>query len=284
MEVEVAPFLQTKLSPWIPPLLCNFLNGSQEKLPALVSMSAPPLTDFKELMSRVVKLPVTIKAPPMVWTFLKVLKSFKLVLLATTRAPPMVDKLAKETEVKSSLETMLKDWPTDFKLSTDKEEMELLMKPKEELTDSNFLKETSSTSLKVMLLAHSKSSKVKEDWSPLKENCRESLTVLTLDFKEVKYLLLLMLKTATSSKSEKPSMDSREVSEIRILLADFKFEEKVEMAGKVIRLMVSTSSREPKEAEVRMVKLCKARVPVTFCRLSAAKLFREVALLTLKEP
>lgn len=30
MEVEVAPFLQTKESPWMPPLLCKLLNESHE--------------------------------------------------------------------------------------------------------------------------------------------------------------------------------------------------------------------------------------------------------------
>lgn len=75
----------------------------------MVSISAPPLTNFREDMSKLVKLPVTIKAPPMVSTFLKVVKSVNLVLLATTRAPPIVVKFGKETVSKSSLETIEKD-------------------------------------------------------------------------------------------------------------------------------------------------------------------------------
>ena len=41
-EVDVAPFLQTKESPWIAPLLCNFFKALQEKLLEEESNLAPP--------------------------------------------------------------------------------------------------------------------------------------------------------------------------------------------------------------------------------------------------
>ena len=109
MEVEVAPFLQTKESPWMAPLLCRDFKGEQEKLPETVLKVAPPLTDFKEDKSKVVKLPVMSMAPPTVWTFFKPSMVFKLVLLATTRPPPTEVKFKKDNWVKSSLETTERD-------------------------------------------------------------------------------------------------------------------------------------------------------------------------------
>lgn len=63
-----------------------------------------------------------------------------------------------------------------------------------------------------------------------------------------------------------------------MMLALFKFVVKVEMAGKVMNWMVSTSSREPKEAADKMVNLCKLRESEIFFNESAWKSFRLVAL------
>lgn len=212
-EVEVAPFLQTNESPWIAPLLCNFFNASQEKLLAEDSKSAPPLTDFKEDKFKVVKLPVTSMAPPTVWTLLKPSMVFNRVLLAMMKPPPMEVKLVKATLDNSSLETIDKLWPTLANWVKFKAGKVLLMKPKEALTVCKLPKEMELTSLKVMLLAQTKSSKAKVVLSPLEENCKESETLSKDDWKEVKYLLLLMLKVLTFFKVAKPSTLSKAVSE-----------------------------------------------------------------------
>lgn len=69
-----------------------------------------------------------------------------------------------------------------------------------------------------------------------------------------------------------------------MLLAVCKSVEKVEMAGKVTKLMESTSSKEPKEAEVKMVNSCMFKSPVIFLIESAENEDREVALKMVKEP
>lgn len=66
-------------------------------------------------------------------------------------------------------------------------------------------------------------------------------------------------------------------------LALFKLVVKVPMAGKAMNSIVSTSSKEPKEAEVKMVSCSKCR-PVTFFKESALKLLKSVALKIVKEP
>ena len=159
-----------------------------------------------------------------------------------------------------------------------KVEMVLLMKPREALTDSSLAKEAFWTSLKVMLLAQIKLSKDTAVSSALEANCKAPDTDSKEDLKEFKYLLLLMFRTLTSFKEPKPSTDSREVSETTMLLADCKLVLKVEMAGRVIKLMVSTSSSAPKDAVVKMVKSCMFKAPVISLTESAAKEPKEVAL------
>ncbi len=101
-----------------------------------------------------------------------------------------------------------------FSLVKFKLEMELLMKPNEELIFCKLAKETEWTSVKLILFAQTKSSKVILVWLPLNENCKESLTVSTGDLIEVNFLLLLTLNTLTFFKAENPSTDCNEVSEI----------------------------------------------------------------------
>lgn len=160
----------------------------------------------------------------------------------------------------------------------------MLKKPKEALTFSKEAKEALLTLLKVMLLAQIRLSKETAVLSPLKETCKESETVCKVDLMEVKYLLLLMLNALTVFKEENPSTDSKEVSEMIMLLADCKLLAKVEMAGKVNRLMVSTSFKEPKEALSKTVNFSRFRAPVMVCTESAEKEFNKVALLIDKEP
>lgn len=283
-EVDVAPFLQTKESPWIAPLLCNFFKALQEKLLEEESKLAPPLTDFKEDKSKVEKLPVTSMAPPTVWTLLKPSMTFNCVLLAMMKPPPTVVKLLKAALDNSSLETIDKDWPTLLNWVKFKLGKVLLMKPKEALTVCKLPKEIELTSLKVMLLAQTKLSKAKVVLSPLEENCKESETLSKEDWKEFRYLLLLMLKTLTFFKVEKPSTLSKVVSETIMLLAFCKSVEKVEMAGKVTMLMESTSCKEPKEALVKMINSCMFKSPVIFLIESAEKEDRELELKIVKEP
>lgn len=213
-EVEVAPFLQTNESPLISPFFCKAFKALQEKLLDLDSTSAPPLTDFKEFKSKTVKLPMTSRVPPMVVRLLKPSIFCKCVLLAMTRAPPMVVKLEKDKFFNSLLETMLKVWPTVFSLVKFKLEMELLMKPNEELIFFKLAKEAECTSVKLILFAQTRSSKMIFVWLPLNENCRASVTASTGDLIEVSSLLLFTLKTLTFFKTENPSTDCSDVSEM----------------------------------------------------------------------
>ena len=59
---------------------------------------------------------------------------------------------------------------------------------------------------------------------------------------------------------------------------------KVEIAGKVIRFILSTLCKDPNEADVKMVKLCKFKESVIDSRESAAKEVKFVALNTVKDP
>lgn len=154
----------------------------------------------------------------------------------------------------------------------------LLINPREELTDCSLANEMFWTSLMVMLLAQIKLSKETVVSSALEANCKAPETDSKEELKEFRYLLLLMFRTLTSFKEPKPSTDSKEVSETTMLLADCRLVLKVEMAGRVIKLMVSTSSRAPKEAVVKMVKSCMFKAPVISLTESAAKEPREVAL------
>lgn len=196
----------------------------------------------------------------------------------------MAVKLLKAALDNSSLDTIDKDWPTLLNWVRFKLGKVLLMKPKEALTVCKLPKEIELTSLKVMLLAQTKSSKVKVVLSPFEENCKESETLCKEDWKEFRYILLLMLKTLTFFKVEKPSTLSKVVSETIMLLAFCKSVEKVEMAGKVTMLMESTSCKEPKEALVKIVNSFMFKSPVIFLIESAEKEDNEVALKMVKEP
>ena len=61
-------------------------------------------------------------------------------------------------------------------------------------------------------------------------------------------------------------------------------EVKLEIAGRVIRLILSTLSRDPKEAEVKMVRLCRFKESVMDCKESAANEVSFVALNIVSEP
>lgn len=62
------------------------------------------------------------------------------------------------------------------------------------------------------------------------------------------------------------------------------FEVKVEIAGRVIKFILSTLCRDPNEAEVRIVRLCRFKEPVMDCKESAAKEVNFVALNIVSEP
>lgn len=79
-------------------------------------------------------------------------------------------------------------------------------------------------------------------------------------------------------------MDSKEVSVIRIFLADFKLVVMVEMAGSVTNWIESTSSKEPKEALSKTVNLVKVKESEIVFKESAEKVLKEVALVMIKEP
>lgn len=69
-----------------------------------------------------------------------------------------------------------------------------------------------------------------------------------------------------------------------MLSAEDNLELKVEMAGKVIKLMELTFSKEPKEAVVKMVKSVNSREPVISEIESAEKETSWVAFLIIKDP
>lgn len=172
------------------------------------------MTDFKESKSSSVKLPVTTKAPPTVFSLSKPLILCKSLLLATTKPPPTSVKLEQYSSVKSSLDVTAKVPPTLAKEDMFKDVTELLIKPKEALTFCKDAKEAELTSLKVTLLAQTRLSKVTLAPLPFEENSKELETVFKVDFKFVKYLLLLKLKVAASSKDAKAFTDSKAVSEM----------------------------------------------------------------------
>lgn len=148
------------------PLLFKLLNSSQSSSPS-DSTVKPPETLLKDGKEALVKLPWKITAPPTVSKESKPEMLFKAELLEITKPPPMEVKLVKSRDSNSSLETMDKEPPMVDKVARSISVILLLMKPKEALTEDNLAKETEATSRKVMLLAHSNSSKVTSTFSEL---------------------------------------------------------------------------------------------------------------------
>lgn len=122
------------------------------------SISIPPETLFNDGNEALVKLPTKITAPPTVSNESKPSISFKLVLFEISKPPPIEVKFDKSISSNSSFETKVNEPPTVPKLAISIDSNEVLMKPNEALTVSNFDKEIEEISRKVMLLAHSKSS------------------------------------------------------------------------------------------------------------------------------
>ena len=69
-----------------------------------------------------------------------------------------------------------------------------------------------------------------------------------------------------------------------MLLADLIFEVKLEMAGRVINFILSTLCKDPNEAEVKIVKLCRFKESVMDSKESAANEVRFVALNIVRDP
>lgn len=88
-------------------------------------------------------------------------------LLVMTKPPPTVVNSGKDKSAKSSLLETMKVPPIVLKLSTFKDSSSVEMTPKEALTVLKLAKEIEEISLKVMLLAQIKESKVASNSSEL---------------------------------------------------------------------------------------------------------------------
>jgi hypothetical protein len=147
------------------------------------------------------------------------------------------------------------------------------MKPKEALTFSNLANEMDATSLKVMLLAHSNSSKVTSTSSELNETSKAVLTFCNLASIEFKFLLLLTLKVS-NDETWKPSNDSKAVSEMykELILETPSFKLIPVKLGKVTKLIEPTVDKTGKSKVDKMVKLVNDKLPVIVVNSPAEKL------------
>lgn len=117
----------------------------------------------------------------------------------------------------------------------------------------------------------------------LEENCKELEIFFKEDWKEFRYLLLLMLKILIFFKVEKFSIFFKVVLEIIMLLVFCKSVEKVEMVGKVIMLMEFIFCKESKEVLVKMINFCMFKLLVIFLIELAEKEDKELELKIVKE-
>lgn len=218
------------------------------------SISTPPLTLFNDGKVALVKLPTKMIAPATVCKESKPSIEPNSELFEITKPPPIEVKFDKSTSSKLSFETIDNEPPNLVKVGISIDEIELLMKPNDALTASNFDKEIEEISLKVMLFAHSKSSKETSTSSELKETSNATLTVFKAESIEFNSLLLLTLKVSKVVMSN-PSKVSNEVSEIT---RDFNevipvFNWIDDKAGKVTKLTVPTVVSNGKANVLKMV-------------------------------
>lgn len=266
------------------PLLSKALKESQSKSPS-DSMLTPPETLFNDGKEALENEPSKMIAPPTVSNESKPEIVSNALLFEITKPPPIEVKFEKSRLSNSSFEVIDNEPPTVVKVGISISLKLLLMKPNEALTFSNLAKETEAISLKVMLLAHSNSSKTTSTESELKETSKAVLTFCNLASIEAKFLLLLTLKVS-KDETWKPSKDSKEVSEMyKVSIEETPSFKLIEVkAGKVTKLIVPTVVKTGKSNVLKMVNSVNESSPVTLVKEPAENEANEVALLIMIEP